>query len=183
VSFVPDDKAHDTDIRALLCQQIDLLKEIALAADPLGALPVRLMGNGSQQVQVNEAGELIVSDGPYDLSKFNELNTINTAYNFFGPKGREQFVITGFLMYGDKQVSSSTNATVVIYESSQSDSTTEERVLVQVEVGQNQSIPFPNIRILCNKGAYVNAKTDDDDIHMTIFGHYVDLQGRGETNG
>lgn len=36
------------------------------------------------------------------------------------------------------------------------------------EVGQNQSIPFPNIRVLCNKGAYINAKTDDDDIHMTI---------------
>lgn len=179
MSFTPDDKQHDTDIRALLCQQIDLLKEIAIATDPLGALPVRLMGNGSQQVQVNEAGELLISDGPYDLAVFNELGTINTAYNFFGPKGREQFVITGFLMYGDKQVNSSTNATVTIYESSQADSTTEDRVLVQVEVGQNQSIPFPNIRILCNKGIYLNAKTDDDDIHMTIFGHYVDLNGKG----
>ena len=183
MSFNVDDKEHDTDIRALLSQQIDLLQKIAIAADPLGALPVRLMGNGSQQVAVNEAGELLISDGPYDLAKFNELAEVDTAYNFFGPKGREQFVITGFLMYGDKQVSGATNATVIIYESSQSDSTTEDRVLVQVEVGQNQSIPFPNIRILCNKGVYVNAKTDDDDIHMTIFGHYVDLQGRGETNG
>lgn len=179
MSFTPDDKVHDTDVRALLCQQIDLLKEIAIATDPLGALPVRLMGNGSQQVQVNEAGELLISDGPYDLAEFNELGTINTAYNFYGPKGREQFVITGFLIYGDKQVNSSTNATVVIYESDQPDSTTEDRVLVQVEVGQNQSIPFPNIRILCNKGIYLNAKTDDDDIHMTIFGHYVDLNGKG----
>lgn len=181
MSFVPDDPEAEVDIRALLCQQIDLLQKIALAADPLGALPVRLMGNGSQQVQVNAAGELIVSDGPYDLAEFNELATINTAYNFYGPRGREQFVITGFLIYGDKQVNSSTNATVVIYESDQPDSTTEDRVLVQVEVGQNQSIPFPNIRILCNKGIYLNAKTDDDDIHMTIFGHYVDLNGKGKT--
>ncbi len=183
MSFNVDDKEHETDIRALLSQQIDLLQQIALAADPLGALPVRLMGDGTQQVKVNEAGELLISDGPYDLATFNELGTVDTAYNFFGPRGREQFVITGFLMYGDKQVNSSTNATVTIYESSQKDSTTEDRVLVQVEVGQNQSIPFPNIRILCNKGVYLNAKTDDDDIHMTIFGHYVDLQGRGETNG
>lgn len=181
MSFTPDDKEAEIDIRGLLCQQIDLLGKIALAADPLGALPVRLMGNGSQQVQVNSAGELITSDGPYDLAKFNELDTVNTAYNFYGPKGREQFVITGFLIYGDKQVSTSTNATVVIYESLQPDSATEERVLVQVEVGQNQSIPFPNIRILCTKGAYLNAKTDDDDVHMTIFGHYVDLGGKGKT--
>ena len=181
MSFTPDDKAAEIDIRALLSQQIDVLKEIALAADPLGALPVRLMGNGSQQVKVNEAGELLVSDGPYDLAKFNELDTVNTAYNFFGPRGREQFVITGFLMYGDKQVSTSTNSTVVIYESDAPDSMTEDKILVQVEVGQNQSIPFPNIRILCNKGIYLNAKCDDDDVHMTIFGHYADLQGRGDT--
>ena len=182
MSLIIDDLEIDQDIRSLLSRQNELLEHLILNTDPSGALPVRLMANGSQQVAVNEAGEILVSDGPYDLSTFNELAEINTAYNFFGPRGREQFVITGFLMYGDKQVSGSTNATVIIYESSQSDSTTEDRVLIQVEVGQNQSIPFPNIRILCNKGVYLNAKTDDDDIHMTIFGHYVDLQGRGETN-
>ena len=182
MSLTVDDPEIDLDIRSLLARQNELLEHLILNTDPSGALPVRLMANGSQQVAVNEAGEILVSDGPYDLSTFNELAEINTAYNFFGPRGREQFVITGFLMYGDKQVNSSTNATVVIYESDQPDSTTEDRVLVQVEVGQNQSIPFPNIRILCNKGVYINGKTDDDDIHMTIFGHYVDLQGRGETN-
>lgn len=182
MSLIVDDTEVQNDIRSLLARQNDLLQHLVLNTDPAGALPVRLMANASQQVAVNEAGEILVSDGPYDLSTFNELDTINTAYNFFGPRGIEQFVITGFLMYGDKQVNSSTNATVIIYESDQRDSTTESRVLVQVEVGQNQSIPFPNIRILCNKGVYLNAKTDDDDIHMTIFGHYVNLQGRGETN-
>jgi hypothetical protein len=182
MSLILDNAEVQNDIRSLLSRQNELLEHLVLNTDPAGALPVRLMANGSQQVAVNEAGELLVSDGPYDLSTFNELAEINTAYNFFGPRGSEQLVITGFLMYGDKQVSATTNATVIIYESSDSDSTTEDRVLVQVEVGQNQSIPFPNIRILCNKGVYVNAKTDDDDIHMTIFGHYVNLQGRGETN-
>jgi hypothetical protein len=183
LSLVADNPEHESDVESLLRLQIDLLREIALNSDHEGALPVRLMGPGSQQVKINEAGELLISDGPYDLAMFQELDAIDTAYNFFGPLGREQFVITGFLMYGDKQVNTSTNATVVIYESSTSDSTTEDRVLVQVEVGQNQSIPFPNIRILCNKGVYINGKTSDDDIHMTIFGHFVDLQGRGKTNG
>ncbi|MDC0637465.1 hypothetical protein OAP25_02070 [Flavobacteriaceae bacterium] len=183
MSFLPDDREHDNTLLGLLNMQTEVLKKIALSVDPAGALPVRLMGSGSQHVQINEAGELLVSDGPYDLAKFNEMDLVDTAYNFYGPNGRKQFVITGFLIYGDKQVNTSTNATVTIYEADQADSTTEDRVLVQVEVGQNQSIPFPNIRILCNKGVYLNAKTDDDDVHMTIFGHYVDLQGRGETNG
>lgn len=183
MSFTVDNKEHEQDVRIYLSRQIDLLQELNGFLQNAGAFPVRLMGEGDQRVRVNQAGELLISDGPYDLAVFNELDTINTAYNFYKPKGREQFVITGFLLYGDKQVSGATNATVVIYESSQSDSTTEDRVLVQCEVGQNQSIPFPNIRILCNKGVYINAKTDDDDVHMTIFGHFVDLQGKGETNG
>jgi hypothetical protein len=144
------------------------------------AIPAYLVGRNGQQVNVNDAGEILVSDGPFDLSVFNELDLVNTAYNFFGPRGRQQFVISGFLMYGDKQVSGATNATVIIYESDQPDSTTTDRVLVQVEVGQNQSIPFPSVRILANRGVYINAKTDDDDIHMTIFGHYVDLNGRSD---
>jgi hypothetical protein len=144
-------------------------------------IPTYLVGQGGQQVKVNKNGELLVSNGPYDLAEFNELDIINTGYNYYCPNGSKQFVMTGFLMYGDKQVSTSTNATVVIYEASQPDTATVDRVLVQVEVGQNQSIPFPNIRILCNKGVYINAKTDDDDVHLTIFGHFVGLDGRGET--
>ena len=181
MTLIVDDPVVEQDIRQLLAAQLDLLRDIKINS---GAVKlVRLMGNNGCYINSNEAGELLVSDGPYDLAKFNELGEINTAYNFYGPKGHEQFVITGFLIYGDKQVNSATNATVIIYEADQSDSATTDRILVQVEVGQNQSIPFPNIRILCNKGVYINAKTDDDDIHMTIFGHYVNLMGLGVTNG
>lgn len=141
-------------------------------------VPVKLMGQGGQQVQVNGAGEVRVAQGPFDDAVFNEMDVANQAYNFYQPNGRNQFVLTGFLIYGDKQVSGATNATVVIYEADAEDTATVSRVLVQVEVGQNQSIPFPAIKILCNRGVYINAKTDDDDVHMTIFGHYVDLNGR-----
>ena len=144
------------------------------------SIPAYLVGRNGQQVSVNDAGELLISDGPFDLAVFNELDIANQAYNFYGPKGQQQFVMTGFLMYGDKQVSGATNATVIIYEASAPDSVTVDKVLIQVEVGQNQAVPFPSIRVLANRGVYINAKTDDDDIHMTILGHYVDLNGRSD---
>jgi len=136
-------------------------------------VPVTLVTSEGKHVDVNENGELLIANGPYDDVVFNELDAINTAYNFYGPYGEKQFLMTGFMAYGDKQVSSSTNATVIIYESSDIDSTTVDKVLFQFEIGQNQSVPFPNLRILSNKGVYINAKTDDDDIHLTIVGHYV----------
>jgi hypothetical protein len=182
MSLTVDDPEIDLDIRSLLARQNELLEHLILNTDPSGALPVRLMANGSQQVAVNEAGEILVSDGPYDLSTFHEITATATAYNFFGPRGREQFVITGFLIYGDKDINDASDSTIVIYESDQPDSTTEDRVLIQAEIASLSSIPFPNIRVLCNKGVYINAKATDASVHMTIFGHYVDLQGRGETN-
>jgi hypothetical protein len=144
-------------------------------------IPAKIVGSEGNSAKVNNNGELLVSGGAYDLAQFIELDLVNTAYNFFKPLGRQQFVITGFLVYGDKQVSPTTNSTVVIYEASQEDTIVVDRVLVQFEVGQNQSIPFPNIRILCNAGTYINGKCDDDDVHMTIFGHYVNQQIPSET--
>ena len=142
----------------------------------------RIVGSLGNTAKVNNNGELLVSTGAYDLAEFNELAEINTAYSFYKPLGSQQFVITGFLVYGDKQIGTGTNSTVIIYEASQEDTTDVDRVLVQFEVGQNQSIPFPNIRILCNSGKYINGKCDDDDVHMTIFGHYVNNQSPVEAS-
>lgn len=144
-------------------------------------IKVKIIGRDGQEAAVNAAGELVVSPGPYDLVKFHDMDTINTAYNYFGPKGLHQFVITGFLALGDKDISDASDSTVVIYESDAPDSTTASRILIQFEIAKLIPVPFPNIRILCNFGKYINAKCVDDDVHMTIFGHYVDLGGKGET--
>lgn len=137
------------------------------------SIDVSITDQGSRHVKINEEGELLVSDGAFDTPVFNELAEINTAYNFFKPKAHKVLIITGFLAYGDKQISTSTNSTVVIYEGTQADTTTADRVLFQFEIGNNQSIPFPSIKLLCRSGYYINAKCDDDDVHMTILGHYV----------
>lgn len=181
MTFKFDDPQDNIDLQSILQHQNRLLEMLILNTDPSSNRKVQLMGDSTQQVKVNDAGEILISDGPYDFTEFRELDEINTAYNFYKPNGREQFVITGFFAYADRDVNPTTNATVIIYESDQEDSTTENRVLFQFEIGQNQSAPFPNIRVLCNKGVYINAKTDDDDIHLTILGHYVDLNGNGKT--
>ena len=137
------------------------------------AIPVTLKDGNGRVVVLNSNGEIPIAQGDYDEPMFNELAVADTAYNYFKPFNGKQFIMTGFLAYGDKQVSAVTNATVVIYEASQTDSVVVDKVIIQFEVGQNQSVPFPSVRVLVNAGVYLNAKTDDDDIHLTIFGHYI----------
>lgn len=131
-------------------------------------------GDGRATAGVTKSGELVVSPLHYDETVYNELAVDDTAYNFYAPKSGKQFVITGMLAYADKQVSDITNAAVVVYEAASSGTTAVSKVLIQFELGQSQSIPWPNTRILVNPGVYVNAKTTDDDVHMTLLGYYIE---------
>ena len=137
-------------------------------------LGVQISGGGAGAFAVvTPSGELVVAPLHYDETEFNELAVDDTAYNFYGPKANQQFVLTGLLAYGDKQVASATNATVIVYEATSSDTTTVDKVLLQFEIGQNQSLPLPGLHILVNPGVWVNAKTDDDDVHMTLMGYFI----------
>lgn len=78
------------------------------------------------------------------------------------------------LFRADKQVSSTVDATVVIYEATTDSTTTVSKVLIQFAVVQGDIINPARLNLLVNEGRYVNAKTDDDDVHMTILGHYID---------
>ena len=48
-------------------------------------IKVKLVGNNGVEAQVNAAGELIVAQGPYDFSVFQDMNIANQAYNFYKP--------------------------------------------------------------------------------------------------
>ena len=130
-------------------------------------------GSGAT-VKVTRSGELVVASIAYDLAEFRELDLINTAYNFYNPKPGKQFVVTGILAFGDKQIGTTTNATVIIYEATSVDSLVVKKNIFQFEIGHNQSIPFSPFRILTQEGVWINAQTDDDDVHLNITGYYID---------
>lgn len=131
-------------------------------------------GNSGRRVEVTPSGELVVAPLSYDETEFNELAVDNTAYNFYEPKPEKQFVITGFLAVGDQQITANANANVVIYEAGDTSTTTVDKILIQFVIKQDQSIPAIGLRVLVRPGKFINAKTDDDDVHMTIMGHYID---------
>ena len=131
-------------------------------------------GNSGRVADVTPDGALAVGPVSYNLVKFNELAATATAYHFFPPLPGKQFVITSIFAYGDKQVASATNATVEVYEASSTTETAVDKIIMQFEIGQNEFHPFTNLNLLVNEGKFINAKTDDDDVHVNILGYYVD---------
>ena len=128
---------------------------------------------------ITSIGQLVTGPIKYDETKFIELAEDDTAYNFYLPRAGEQFVITGFIATADQQVASNADANVVIYEATSPTSTTEAKNLIQFAITQKTNITATPLNILVNSGVYLNAKTDDDDIHMTIMGYYIPILTQG----
>lgn len=129
-------------------------------------------GNGVHAI-VTDLGQLVTASLLYDETKFKELAEPDTAYSFYKPLAKQQFVITSIFARADKQVSSTVDATVVVYEGETDATITVDKVLLQFAMVQGDTVPLPQINIIVNEGKYVNAKTSDDDIHMNILGYYI----------
>ena len=129
---------------------------------------------GGAIAKVTSSGELVVAPLSYSETQFKELAVDNTAYNFYAPKPNKQFVITGIVAKADRDVATATDASVIVYEADEEDSLTVKKVLYQDAMVRGEKISLTDLKILVNAGVYINAKTSDDDIHMTIMGYYIE---------
>jgi len=139
------------------------------------ATPTHIVSGGNKRyaVTVSNNGQIVTAPYAYDMTEFRELAATNTAYNFYTPIGGKQFVMTGVYAVADKQVSGSVSAAVIVYEATSAGTTTVAKVLVQTAIVQDQVHFFSGLNILVSEGVFINAKTTDDDVHMTITGYFI----------
>ena len=137
--------------------------------------PIQILdgGGSKRRATVTSLGQLVTAPFAYDETKFAELAEDDTAYNFYEPIPNQRFVITGLVAKADKQVGTGTGATMVIYEADSPTNVTESKILLQVELAQGDLLSLVPLNIILNEGVYLNAKTDDDDLHVTLMGYYV----------
>ena len=128
---------------------------------------------GKYGAQVTRRNQLVVA--PLDFSQFYNVKAelVNTAYNLITPKTRKCFVITDVILYANKNVGVS-DATVVLYESDGPSSLTETNVIINQEMPKYNTLPLTGLNVNTAEGAWINIKTDDDDIFANIAGYYID---------
>lgn len=125
-------------------------------------------------VRVTKAGQLVVAPVAYDDAMFNSLDTVDTAFTFFGPRSGKQFVITSIVVFGTKEINDASDTNVIIYEGNTPTTITVDKTLLRFGVGKLTTLPIVPLNLIVNTGKFINAKTDDNTIEMTIMGNYVD---------
>lgn len=124
-------------------------------------------------VKVTHTGELVTVRGNYDQTFQDSMTSINTAYNLIVPKTANQFIITGIVINADKNVSATDGAVVEVYEAADATTTTATKTILTLNIGKNSTIPLTGILIQTTRGTFLNAKTDDATVNITLLGYYI----------
>lgn len=137
------------------------------------SIRVQLIGSDGRTVVVTPNGELVTAPLAYSDTVFQNMDVIDTAYNFHEPTPGKRFVITGFMVATNRNVGVN-GAVIIFYEADAVDSLVVDKTILQLDMLKNDRIPIVGTNFIVTEGAFLNGKTDDDDVLATIAGYEVD---------
>jgi hypothetical protein len=115
-----------------------------------------------------------VAPPEYSFSYNATLGTDDTPVEVVAPSPAKIFCITGLILVGNKNISTSIDATVTVYEADPTDTATSIRTIIQLPVARSGQIILTNTFICTREAAHIMAQTTDDDVFVTILGYYID---------
>ena len=125
---------------------------------------------------VSEYGQLIVAPLQYSKSVAQDLDPINTAFSFIEPRMGQKIVITDIIASADKNVSVTSPADIVIYTADGPEQLTPTEVIVNPQLIRADNLPLIGLNMLVDQGLWVNAKTDDNIVKVTIMYYRVPVK-------
>ena len=134
---------------------------------------VIIVGPNGISAQLTPNGEMVTAPLEYSEGVFKELNVVDTSFNFFTPTSGKRRVLTGILISTDRNVGVN-GASIVVYEATASDIITVSNTILQLDMTKNQVLPMFGLRFITTEGRFINAKTDDDTVFITLTGYEVD---------
>lgn len=124
-------------------------------------------------VGVSENGEMHVAPLHHNQSIHYKMDTINTAYTFAEIQTGKEMHLENILIYANKGVGTN-DATVTIYTSLEANSLIIEDTIMEFEIPKYGTRDLIGLNLRLGGGVYLNAKTDDNDIFLTMMGFYAD---------
>lgn len=119
-------------------------------------------------------GAALAVEAPFPSDPYNAILAVDDqVYNIVPAVANKQFCITGIILTATSSVSNTTPATVVVYEASSADTSTQDKEIMTIPMLRNTARDFIGVSLLAGTAKYINATTTDDDIFITMLGYYV----------
>lgn len=126
--------------------------------------------------RVSRFGQLITAPLAYSEPVQQNLNIIDTAFNFLEPETGKSIVITDIIVSADKSVSVTDPAEIEIYESDEIDSLNIVQGIVSPRLLRGGDFNVTGLNLLVPEGRWVNATTSDNNILITIMFYRIPVE-------
>jgi len=137
---------------------------------------VRLVSGSGNGIPagVSANGEVLTRAFDYSTPAFQNMDQTTDAFNFQSPSAGEQFIITGVILSGNRDIGVN-GAITTIYEATGIDTTTitTARTLLEVEVPKSTVFPFLTPDIKVGEGFFVNGQADDVSVRVSLYGYFI----------
>lgn len=137
-------------------------------------LPVTLQSLDGYSARITNHGELIVAPASPNTVQHHSMTSINTAYSFAPPIAGSKMLLQNILMYGNKGIGTN-DATVIIYTANSETSTAPIDVVLELELPKYANRDLIGLNLELPVGVYLNAKTNDATVFLTMLGYYIEV--------
>ena len=124
--------------------------------------------------RIDKSGYLAVGPAMPSMAFNATLGVDDTPVQIVPAKGSKSFYVTSIILTGNKNISTTVDAVVDIYTSQTTASATIATSLLSIPIGRSAQTVITGILIETEAGYFINGKTSDDDVLVTILGYYVD---------
>lgn len=129
-----------------------------------------------QQARVSRFGQLVVAPLDYSEPIARNLNVIDTAFNFLAPASKHSIVITEIIVAADKNVSNVDPAEIEIYQADSVDSLDASPTIISPRLVRAGDLSLTGLNFLIPEGKWINAKTNDVNVLITIAFYRVPVE-------
>lgn len=134
-------------------------------------IDIKIVGTDGNTAQVTAQGALKII--PNEFSKPSKQSIIDAnAVSFWPPKAGEKFIVTGVIVNTDRNIGVN-GALIDIYEATSASSTDIEESIISIDQAKSVTSALLPLFTEVTEGRWVNGKSDDANVHVTVFGYYV----------
>jgi len=113
-------------------------------------------------------GQLVVAPLDFSTPVALSLTSTGTAFNFIEPSQGKKIVITDIIASADNSVSNTSPADIEIYEAEGPETASVFKSIVRPQLTRGQSMVLTGLNMMVPGGLWVNAKTSDNNVLVTI---------------
>ena len=135
-------------------------------------IDAKIVGTHGRSPTITEYGQLVVGPIAYSKSSVVVINATGTGFMAIPPVAGHKIVLTSAFVRADKNVSSTIESDILVYESKTNTGTTSYSDILNIGLIKQQFVNIP-MSYISSEGTWILCSASDATVDISLFYYYV----------